>query len=81
VVAVGGGAVGYYAFGGGAFGVHALGGNVQDPEAVKFFEPWKDLLTDPAFMAGVGIGVPICLVLLLLAVKGVVARQRGPARG
>jgi predicted Ser/Thr protein kinase len=80
VVAMGGGAVGYYAYGGCAFGVHALGGNVQDPEAVKFFEPWMEFLTDPGFMVGVGIGVPICLVLLLLAAKGVVARQQRQAR-
>jgi len=36
-VAMGGGAIGYYALGGGAVGVHALGGNTQDPNMMEFF--------------------------------------------
>ena len=52
-VAVGGAACGYYALGGGAFGAHPLGGNVQDPQAVEFFErclgSWvRDLQPPPA---------------------------------
>ena len=38
LVAIGGGAVGYYALGGGAWGIHALGAHQQDPDAMSFFE-------------------------------------------
>jgi hypothetical protein len=37
IVAVGGGACGYYAVGGGAIGAHTVSGAHQDPEAVDFF--------------------------------------------
>ncbi len=41
-IALGGGAIGYYCLGGGAFGLVAYGGNNRNPEALAFFQGWRD---------------------------------------
>ncbi len=45
-VALGGLAIGYYALGGLAIGAHALGGNVQDPQAIEFFQRYLGTMLD-----------------------------------
>ena len=44
LVAVGGGALGYYAFGGGAIGKYVVSAMSRSPEAVEFFRHWLPFL-------------------------------------
>ena len=75
VVAYGGGAIGYYAAGGGAWGVHAYGGNVQDPEALAFFQNqgWLEALMN--WFVPISVVIPIITGIMFLMVWAIGRKQ------
>jgi hypothetical protein len=78
-VAIGGLAVGYYAFGGGGAGVHSLMPAVHDPEAQAFFMPWA--LAWTRWMVWLSVAFPVAWVALFLWIRWRLTPRKPPTTG